>query len=126
MVDKRLVTAIHRRLIAEFGGSGGIRDEGLLESALARPQNRQCYVKDCDVFELAGTLAFGIIRNHPFIDGNKRTAAVVCELMIVKEGYRILPGELEKYKIYMQLASGKMSEADFICWLRMHSEKKIN
>ena len=126
MINKRLIKAIHRRLIAEFGGSGGIRDEGLFESALSRPQNRQVYVADCDIFEQAGSLAFGIIKNHPFVDGNKRVAAVACELMIVKEGYEISAGELEKYKVYMLLAAGDMPEKEFIDWLRQNSRKKVN
>lgn len=126
MIEKRLVKAIHRRLIAEFGGSSGLRDEGLLESALARPENRECYAEGCDIFDKAGSLAFGLIKNHPFIDGNKRVAAVMCELMIIKEGYEIIANELEKYRVYMLLASGDLTEKEFIDWLRDNSNRHCN
>ncbi len=126
MIDKRLVKAIHRRLIAVFGGIDGVRDEGLLESALARPENLQCYNPQCDVFDKAGTLVFGLIKNHAFVDGNKRVAAVVCELVLAKEGFCLLPSELEKYNCYMLLASGDMSEAHFISWLRQSSQRAVN
>ena len=112
------VLAIHRRQIAEHGGRDGVRDHGLLESALARPKNIEAYEPDADIARLAAGYAFGIVKNHPFIDGNKRTGYVVTELFIMKNGYQLTATPTEKYLTFLSLAEGSVSEEDLADWLR--------
>jgi death on curing protein len=117
--EKPLAVAIHHRQLAEHGGSGGIRDETLLDSALARPQQLHAYGEPPpDLADLAASLAFGLARNHPFVDGNKRTAAVACETFILLNAAELTADDLELYPIYLGLAEGSLSEADFAAWLR--------
>lgn len=125
-IEKRFVLAIHDRQLSEHGGSSGVRDEGLLDSALARPQQLHAYgdpppdPADLDLADLAASLAFGLARNHPFIDGNKRTTAVACETFIVLNGGVLQADDLALYPVYLALAEGSLSEADFAAWLRRH------
>ena len=118
-LEKALVLAVHERQLAEHGGSGGVRDEGLLESALARPQQRHAYGDPApDLSDLAAALAYGLARNHPFLDGNKRTAAVCCETFIELNGATLEAEDLELFPRYLALAEGKLGERDFAAWLR--------
>jgi death-on-curing protein len=118
-LEKALVLAIHDRQVAEHGGSGGVRDETLLESALARPQQLHAYGDPApDLADLAAALAFGLARNHPFIDGNKRTAAVCCETFIELNGATLAAEDPDLFAQYLALAEGKLSERDFAAWLR--------
>ena len=120
-IGKALALAIHDRQLAEHGGSGGVRDESLLDSALARPQQLHAYGDPApDLVALAASLAFGVARNHPFVDGNKRTAAVVCEAFIVLNGAILHADNLELYPLYLGLAEGSLDEADIAAWLRQH------
>jgi death on curing protein len=119
----RLATALalHERQLAEHGGREGVRDEGLLESALARPQQLYAYGNPPpDLASLAASLAFGLARNHPFLDGNKRTAAVACELFLVLNDATLEASNIELYPVYLALAEGSLSEAEFAAWLRPH------
>lgn len=117
-ITKRLALAIHSRQLAEHGGSDGVRDESLLDSALARPQQLHAYGDPPpDVAALAASLAFGLARNHPFVDGNKRTAAVACEVFIRLNGAELEATDLELYPMYIGLAEGSISEAEFAEWL---------
>lgn len=118
-LEKALVLAIHDRQLAEHGGTGGVRDEGLLESALARPQQLHAYGDPApDLADLAAALAYGLARNHPFLDGNKRTAAVACETFLELNGATLEADDLELYPLYLALAEGKLGERDFAAWLR--------
>ena len=108
----RTVLTIHRLQIAEHGGEDGVRDIGLLESALARPVNRVGYDPDADLASVAAAYAFGIARNHPFIDGNKRTALVAMETFIRINGRRLAATQEEKYLTFIALAAGELSEDD--------------
>ena len=120
-LEKTLVLAIHDRQLAEHGGSAGVRDETLLESALARPQQLFAYGDPApDLAELAASLAFGLARNHPFVDGNKRTAAAACETFLELNQTTLTADDLELYPLYLALAEGKLSEKDFAVWLRAH------
>ncbi|MCY7354503.1 MAG: type II toxin-antitoxin system death-on-curing family toxin [Lysobacter sp.] len=120
-IEKALAIAIHERQLAEHGGSVGVRDETLLDSALARPQQLHAYGDPPpDLADLAASLAFGLARNHPFIDGNKRTAAVACETFIALNGGTVEADDLALYPIYIALAEGSLPEADFAAWLRRH------
>lgn len=120
-VGKALALAVHDRQLAEHGGGTGVRDEKLLDSALARPQQLHVYGSPPpDLADLAAALAFGLARNQPFVDGNKRVAAVLCETFLVLNGARLLANDLELYPQYLGLAEGSLSEADFAAWLRSH------
>ena len=106
-VEKGVTLAIHKRQLAEHGGSNGIRDEGLLESALTRPVNLHAYGNPPPTLaELAASYAFGIARNHPFVDGNKRVAYVVCHLFLRLNGKRLVAINAEKYRMFFSLAQG--------------------
>ena len=120
-LEKQLVLSIHGRQVAEHGGSAGVRDDGLLESALARPQ--QLYADGDpapDLADLAASLAFGLARNHAFVDGNKRTAAVCCETFVELNGGHLEADDPDLYVQYLALAEGKLPEPDFAAWLRLH------
>lgn len=120
-LDRRLVLAIHDRQIAEHGGSAGLRDESLLESALARPQQLYAYGEPIpDLAELAASLAFGIARNHAFVDGNKRTAFVACRVFIALNGAELNATTQDKYLRFLAMAEGSLSLQDFTEWLRQH------
>lgn len=116
-LPKQLILAVHNRQLAEHGGGAGVRDEGLLESALARPQNLFTY-GESDVAALAGAYAFGIAKNHPFIDGNKRTAFVACELFLAANGYDLAASDEECLAMMLGLAASEIDEAEFAAWLR--------
>ena len=116
-VSAAAATAIHLEQLAEHGGGDGVRDEGLLLSALARPQNAAAY-GDPDAAGLAASYAFGIARNHPFIDGNKRTAWVVARLFLRKNDTAIEFNKAEATVQVLALAAGDLSEEDFAAWLR--------
>ena len=109
--------AAHLEQLAEHGGADGVRDIGLFESAMARPQNRAAY-GDVDAASLAANYAFGIARNHPFIDGNKRTALVVCELFLAKNGLLVDSGDAETLAIFLDLAAGELTEDELADWFR--------
>ena len=115
-----VVSAIHQRQIAEHGGADGIRDADLLESALNKPKNLFAYNKKVAAAELAASYAYGIARNHPFIDGNKRTAFVVCRLFLKLNGHDIQVSQLEKYETFMHLASGNITESKLAEWIEVY------
>lgn len=115
-LDKDVVLAIHDRQLAEHGGLGGIRDEGLLDSALARPQNRHAYGAE-GLEALAAAYAFGIARNHPFLDGNKRTAWAVARTFMAMNGLRLTPDRVQAVENMVLLAEGLLDEAGFAAWL---------
>jgi len=120
-----VVVAIHRRQLAEHGGAEGIRDQGLLASALARPKNLLAYADaDPDLAELAAAYAFGLVRNHPYLDGNKRTAYVVCRTFLKLNGKDLLGAQEEKYAAFLRLAEGLLSEAELADWIREHLDKE--
>jgi death-on-curing protein len=116
-LPKDLILAVHNRQLAEHGGGAGVRDEGLLESALARPQNLFAY-GESDVAVLAAAYAFGIAKNHPFVDGNKRTAFVACELFLAANGHELAASDEECLAMMLGLAASEVSEAEFAAWLR--------
>ncbi len=116
-----VVRAIHLRQLAEHGGETGIRDEGLLESALARPKNHWVYSKPKpDLAQLAADYAYGLCNNHPLVDGNKRTAYVVCRTFLRLNSHDIEAPPEEKYRIFMKLADGSLSEVELAEWIRAH------
>ena len=112
------VLAMHKRQIAEHGGTDGIRDEGLLLSALARPENLLAYGENVDVAALAASYAFGIAKNHPFLDGNKRTAMVVAITFLNLNGSDFDAPSAETYIQFLGLAEGTVSEDKLASWFR--------
>ena len=116
-VTRAQIEAVHDRQLAEHGGGTGIRDEGLLESALSRPQNLLHYGGP-DVADLAASLAYGIARNHPFIDGNKRSAWVAARLFFRRNAVVLRFDKAEATMMMQQLAAGELTEEEVAAWLR--------
>jgi len=113
---------LHDLGLVAFGGAAGVRDFGALESALARPRNRLAYgKKKPSLARLAAAYAFGIIKNHPFIDGNKRTALVVAFSFLEVNGIEIKASEEDAYRVFMDLASGRVSEDELSAWVASNS-----
>jgi death on curing protein len=119
-VEEATVLAIHEEQLSEHGGPSGIRDEGLLDSALARPANLTAYGNP-DIFDLAAAYAFGITQNHPFIDGNKRTSLVVTELFLEMNGHSLDADDIDCLTQWLALSSGNLPESDLAEWLRTNS-----
>jgi death on curing protein len=113
------VLAMHARQLAEHGGGVGVRDEGLLLSALQRPQNKASY-ETPSVADLAAAYAYGIARNHPFVDGNKRTALVASRSFLLINGYQIGASKEDRLNTFLALASGDLSENQLAIWFRKH------
>lgn len=121
-VAKSVALAIHEEQIAEHGGATGIRDDALLESALARPQNLAAYGQP-DLAALAASYAYGIARNHPFVDGKKRTSYVVTRLFLRLNGRDIGADESSRVQVWLALAGGELTEEQLADWLRSHLKK---
>jgi death-on-curing protein len=113
--------AVHDRLLAIHGGAGGLRDDRLLKSALARPQQHLAYADSPDIIDLSAVYTAGIVRNHPFIDGNKRTGFVVGILFLELSGYSFGAGEEEAARAVLELAAGNLDEAGYGEFLRSNS-----
>ena len=116
-IAQAVVLAIHDEQLAEHGGSPGLRDAGLLESALARPKNLAAY-GDPDIAALAAAYAFGLAKNHPFVDGNKRTSAVISRLFLRLNGYDVTASEAERLRVWLALAAGQIDEETLVNWFR--------
>jgi death-on-curing protein len=122
-IDIQDAIAFHAEQIAQFGGQAGVRDRGLLESALGRARHKDAYGAPND-FELAAANAFGIARNHPFIDGNKRTALVCAFAFLELNGWEVQSPEEDAVVTFLALADGSMSERDMAAWLELHCRKR--
>jgi death-on-curing protein len=120
-IDCRDALALHDHLLALDGGAAGIRDVALLESALARPQHLDCYEDAPHVAALAAAYTVGIVRNHPFIDGNKRTGFVVGILFLELNGYHFIASEEDAAQAVLGLASGGLDEAGYAAFLRANA-----
>jgi death-on-curing protein len=119
-IGESVALAIHDEQLAQHGGGSGIRDAGLLASALAKPQQLAAYGEP-DEFDLAAAYAFGVARNHPFIDGNKRTAWVLARLFLRLHGYSYRGGDAAAVLTMLNLAAGDIDQDRFAAWLRQHS-----
>jgi death on curing protein len=119
-----IVTAIHDEAIFEFGGLAGIRDLGLLESALDRPRNRLGYEPKTNVFELAASLCVGLTKNRPFIDGNKRTALLATRAFLFLNNHTLEPGEEDEVLTMVAVADGSLTETQVAAWLRRNSTRR--
>lgn len=115
-----VVIAIHEEQIAEHGGAGGVRDADLLAAALARPDHLAAY-GDPDLADLAAAYGYGLVRNHAFVDGNKRTGAVVMELFLALHGVELRCGDDELVRTILALAGGNLSQEALAAWIRQHT-----
>jgi death-on-curing protein len=118
-----VVAAIHDAVILEHGGVSGLRDQGLLESALARPKHLFHYAASSTLYELAASYAFGIAKNHPFIDGNKRGALTLAATFLQLNGAELDANEAETVVVFEQLAAGTLSETELAHWLRANAKE---
>ena len=121
-LDPSVIHAVHDEQLGEHGGAAGLRDVGLLESALARPMQLAAYGEP-DTASLAAAYGFGLAKNHPFVDGNKRTAFVAVELFLALNGWDLAAGDADCVIAMLHLASGDSSEAQFAAWVRAHSQR---
>ena len=119
-LSNAVVLAMHGRMLAEHGGSSGLQDHGLLESALARPRQLLAYGNP-DMCDLAALYATGIIRNHPFVDGNKRTGFLSAYVFLAANGLRFTASELDTAQVVTLLAASEIDEGEFAAWLRKNS-----
>jgi death-on-curing protein len=111
-----LPISLHERLVADFGGLSGVRDRGLLDSAMARPRQLRAYGNP-GLVELAAAYAVGVVRNHPFVDGNKRVGFMLTYIFLVRNGYHFTAGEAAATRAVLDLASGALNEQEFARWL---------
>jgi len=118
-IDPAVVELVHEEQLAEHGGAGGLRDAGLLDSALAKAKNLAAYGEP-DAADLAAAYGFGLAKNHPFIDGNKRTAAVLTRLFLLLNGQDLVVTEAEVVVTFLALAAGELTEAELATWVRSH------
>ena len=124
-ISLELAITIHQRQLAEHGGADGVRDQGLLESALGRPRQLFAHGDPTPGMpDLAAAYAFGIARNHALIDGNKRTAAVVCETFLELNGWLLIASDSEMYRVFLGVAAGTIDEAALAGWLQRNIEAK--
>ena len=121
-LNTELVSAMHLRQLSEHGGGAGLRDAGLLESAVQRPINKSQYGEP-DFCDLAASYAYGIARNHPFIDGNKRTALVTSFTFLYLNGFSVNTTQVENVRVFLALASGNLTEDDLAVWFRSNVVK---
>ncbi len=122
-IDPRAILAIHHEQLAEHGGGAGVRDHGLLESALARPINLAAYEKP-DVAALAASYAVALAKNHPFVDGNKRTAFVALELFLALNGFDLVANDVDCVMTMLAVAAGEIDEVALTEWIRRNMAKR--
>lgn len=120
-----VVFAVHQILLSEHGGGSGVRDKALLASALARPKQRYEYEPEATIFELAASYSFGLAKNHPFIDGNKRVALAVGAVFLEINGFTLNSPEPETVIIFEQLASGNITESELANWYKLNSTPSV-
>jgi death-on-curing protein len=123
-IEERDTLAIHDRLLALHGGATGLRDRGLLESALARPRQHHAYAGTPHIVDMAALYVAGIVRNHPFVDGNKRTGFVVGVLFLELNGFDFRASEEDATQAVMALAAGTLDESGYATWLRANVKRK--
>ena len=121
-LSRDVVLTIHSEQIALYGGASGVRDGGLLDTALARPRNLWAY-GSASLVELGAAYAVGIVRNHAFVDGNKRTAFLAMYTFLVRNGLEVMASEAEVATAMLELAGGSLDEPSFVRWLREHTRQ---
>jgi len=123
-INRRSLLLLHEESLAIFGGARGLRDEALFESALARPQNRLAYQPEATLAELAASYAYGLARNHPFVDGNKRAALLAIGLFLGRNGLRLRAPQVDAIRTIQSLATGTLTEAALATWIAAHAEPR--
>src|SRR6266849_4887701 len=123
-ISRRALLYLHSASLATFGGSSGVRDEGLLDSTLARPQNRFLCAPESDLCELAASYGFGITKNHPFIDGNKRAAFHSVGLFLAINGCELIAAQVDAIQTMLSLEAGEISEEEFAVWVRKNTKRR--
>ena len=123
-INRRALLYLHSASLATHGGATGIRDEGLLDSALARPLNRFLYSPDSDIAELAASYGFGLAKNHPFIDGNKRAAFHSIGLFLSVNGFELIADQVDAIQTILKLAAGELSEEELAAWVRKNMKPR--
>ncbi len=123
-LSQTVIVAVHDTQLATHGGGAGVRDQNLLQSALARPENLAAY-GDPDASDLAAAYGFGISRNHAFIDGNKRTGFVAAEMFLILNGYQLSADDTSSALTMLAVSAGDISETEFAAWIRQHAVKTV-
>ena len=116
-ISKKALLLLHEESLADFGGARGLRDDGLLESALARPQNAYAYKPESTIAELPASYAFGLAKNHAFVDGNKRSAFLSIGLFLAINGYRLKADQVDAIQTMLSVASGQLNEEGLAAWI---------
>jgi death-on-curing protein len=122
-IEKDALLILHAKSLVRFGGAEGLRDEGLLDSALARPRNAFHYDASRDIAGLAASYAFGLARNHPFTDGNKRVAFLATGLLLALNGWELTALPADAIQAVMALAAGEIQEAEFAAWIKLSAKR---
>ncbi len=123
-ISKKALLLLHEESLSEFGGARGLRDEGLLESALARPRNTHAYNPAATLAELAASYCYGIAKNHAFVDGNKRAAFLSVGLFLAINGYRLTASQVDAIETVLGIAAGTVSERELALWIAQNSKVK--
>lgn len=123
-ISSAIATAIHDEALYEFGGLAGLRDLGLLESALDRPRNLLAYERRISIFRLAAALCVGIAKNHPFNDGNKRTALLATRAFLYLNGQELEPSQADEVATLVAVADGSLTEHDLASWLKRNTRQR--
>lgn len=119
-VERRALVLLHGEALAEHGGLPGLRDDGALDASLARPRHLHAYEPDSDLARLAAAYGFGIVRNHPFNDGNKRSGFLAVGLFLARNGRELTADPVEAIAVILRLAEGKMTELELASWIRQN------
>ena len=122
-IDERDVVAVHDSLLAQHGGVAGLRDRGLLESALARPRQHYTYAERVGIIEMAALYTTGIVKNHPFVDGNKRAGFLAGIMFLELNGFNFTASEEDVIRTVLALAAGELDEAGYAQWLRTNTRR---
>jgi death-on-curing protein len=123
-INRSALLMLHQESLALFGGAPGMRDEGLLDSALARPVNQHLYEPDTDLAALAAAYGYGLAKNHPFIDGNKRAAFLAVGLFLAANGQRLRATPVDAIQTMLAVAAGAVTETQFAAWIREHQTSR--
>ncbi len=119
---REMILAVHRTQLIDHGGTDGIRDEGLLDSALARPVNLEAYESNVSLPRLGAAYLFGLVKNHAFVDGNKRIAYIAAETFLTLNGLVVIATQIEKYELVIRAASGELDEDQLAAWFTEHAQ----
>ena len=117
-ISKKALLLLHEESLATFGGASGVRDEGLLDSALARALNTHAYNPDCTLADLAASYAFGLAKNHAFLDGNKRAAFLAIGIFLSINGYKLVAGQVDAIQTILAVAAGDLDERGLAAWIQ--------